>query len=277
MLNVFKMRSTLVRMESEGRRQSGQGQIAFTKGTSAARAGRRHDQHLLPPERVGADGVLGRGEFPARRQSAARRVETAGTRPAAETEQAFADFEQFVQFIKAQAGVRFVTATELMTLYADRALTRASAGPTCSGWHDPCRRRFDFVRNPTVCPVGGGRVRAPHRRGGGLDRPQDARRDGRLMPLDGPRAVRSIHRQGHCDRRASAGPPSVARFATQPLLPTAHRRMPDEIWIGAENIPPVDYLATLGSSGRTVFTSGKPPASVDRKSARITVDRIRRG
>ena len=47
-----------------------------------------------------------------------------GTRPAAETEQAFDDFEQYVRFIKAQPGVRFVTATELMTIYADKAMTR---------------------------------------------------------------------------------------------------------------------------------------------------------
>ena len=47
-----------------------------------------------------------------------------GTRPASETEQAFHDFEQYVQFIKAQPGARFVTATELLEIYADTATAR---------------------------------------------------------------------------------------------------------------------------------------------------------
>ena len=63
------------------------------------------------------DGVnFSRGANPAARASGRQ----PGTRPAAETEQAFADFEQYMRFIKAQPGVRFVTATELMRLYADR-------------------------------------------------------------------------------------------------------------------------------------------------------------
>ena len=48
-----------------------------------------------------------------------------GTRPAAETEQAFQDFEQYVRFMKALPGVRFVTASELMKIYDDKALTRS--------------------------------------------------------------------------------------------------------------------------------------------------------
>ena len=52
-----------------------------------------------------------------------------------------------------------------------------------------------------------------------------------------------------------------------------HSRMPDEIWIGAENLSPVDYLATLGSVVEQLLTTGTMPASVDRKSARTTVDR----
>ena len=45
---------------------------------AAAQQGRRHDQHLLPSQRVGPDRVLGRCELHARRQPAARRVEAAG-------------------------------------------------------------------------------------------------------------------------------------------------------------------------------------------------------
>ena len=43
------------------------------------------------------------------------------TRPAAETETAFSDFEAYIQFIKTQPGVRFVTANEMTHLFEDRA------------------------------------------------------------------------------------------------------------------------------------------------------------
>jgi hypothetical protein len=52
-----------------------------------------------------------------------------------------------------------------------------------------------------------------------------------------------------------------------------HHRMPDEVWIGAENLSPVDYLATLGSVLEQFLAAGKLPASVDRKSARTTFER----
>ena len=52
-----------------------------------------------------------------------------------------------------------------------------------------------------------------------------------------------------------------------------HRRMPDEVWIGAENIPPVDYLATLGYAVEQFLTSGTLPTTVDLKSVRFTADR----
>jgi hypothetical protein len=52
-----------------------------------------------------------------------------------------------------------------------------------------------------------------------------------------------------------------------------HRRMPDEVWIGAENLSPVDYLATLGAVVEQFLTTGTVPASIDRKSARTTFER----
>jgi hypothetical protein len=49
--------------------------------------------------------------------------------------------------------------------------------------------------------------------------------------------------------------------------------MPDEVWVGAENISPVDYLATLGSAVEHFLTTGNLPATVELKSARFTADR----
>ena len=49
--------------------------------------------------------------------------------------------------------------------------------------------------------------------------------------------------------------------------------MPDEVWIGAESLSPVDYLATLGAVVEQFLVTGALPVTVDRKSARTTFER----
>ena len=94
-----------------------------------------------------------------------------GTKPAAATEQAFADFEQYVQFIKAQPGVRFVTATELMTIYADRAMTRSFGRDELLRLARSAQREISFQKMDDG-PLRSRCVRAAHGGGGGLHRPQ---------------------------------------------------------------------------------------------------------
>ena len=126
MLNVFKMRSTLARMALDGDATSPRARRAFTKVADAlrARGGGTISIYYHPSEWVHAefwDAVnFSRGANPPR--AAWKRPRT---RPAAETEKAFADFEQYIRFIQQQPGVTFVTATDLMRLYADRAMTRS--------------------------------------------------------------------------------------------------------------------------------------------------------
>ena len=110
----LSMRSTLVRMALDRRLEPGRGPGRVRQGARRVdRARRRDHQHLLPPERMGAGGVLGRGQLPRGANPPPGEWKPPRMRPAAETEKAFADFEQFIRFIKAREGVRFVTATEL--------------------------------------------------------------------------------------------------------------------------------------------------------------------
>jgi hypothetical protein len=51
-----------------------------------------------------------------------------------------------------------------------------------------------------------------------------------------------------------------------------HRRMPDEVWIGAESLSPADYLATLGGALERVITSGDVPTAVERRVGHYTAD-----
>ncbi len=125
MLNVFKMRSNLARMDLSGGASLANGKAAFTKisGQLRSKGGGTISIYYHPNEWIQTefwDGVnFRRGANPPRAE-----WKLPGTRPAAETEKAFEDFEQYVRFMKAQPGVKFVTATELKALYADTAMTR---------------------------------------------------------------------------------------------------------------------------------------------------------
>src|SRR4051794_12560219 len=126
MLNVFKMRSNLARMNLSGGGSLVEGKARFTKAYDGLRAKRGGTISIYyhPNEWVHTefwDGVnFSRGANPPRDEWKLPR-----TRPAAETEQAFKDFEQYVRFMKGLAGVRFVTATELLKIYDDQAATRS--------------------------------------------------------------------------------------------------------------------------------------------------------
>ena len=52
-----------------------------------------------------------------------------------------------------------------------------------------------------------------------------------------------------------------------------NRRIPDEIWIGTENLSPADFLATLAPVVERVIATGRPPAEVSRRDGRFTADR----
>jgi hypothetical protein len=52
------------------------------------------------------------------------------------------------------------------------------------------------------------------------------------------------------------------------------RRVPDEIWIGAESLSPADFLATVAAVADAVGAGAKPPTSVERREGRFTADRL---
>ncbi len=272
MLNVFKMHSMLVRMPLEGGKSLDEGKAAFTKAADAlrARGGGTISIYYHPNEWVQTefwDAVnFSRGANPPRAEWKAP-----GTRPAAETERAFADFEQFVTFMQSQDGVRFVTATDLAGLYADAARARSF---TPSDLDDLARgvgkeisfRRFDAY------------ALSPADQFGLLTVAAAAILDGkpltsvRLAELDGPArpyaaASGSRRSTSYRDAAFAAAVHDVAFYLAR------ERRIPDEIWIGAESIPPADYLATLAAVFDELVASRHLPASIARVEGRFTAER----
>jgi peptidoglycan/xylan/chitin deacetylase (PgdA/CDA1 family) len=272
MLNVFRMRSTLARMALDGT-DLAQSTARFTKIADAlrARGGGTISIYYHPSEWVHAefwDAVnFSRGANPSR--AAWKRPKT---RPAAETEAAFADFEQYIRFIQKQPGVTFVTATDLMRLYADRATTRMFSGEDLRAIAAATQPEITFQRREgetlSAADVFGLLTSAM----AGFVRSSAVPEATHLPPLAGPTRpfVPPV-----------GGSPSpvfpweaFSRAITDAAdFCHAHQRMPDTIWVGTDSLSPADFLATLGPVVERVIATGQPPAEVTRQAGRFTADR----
>ncbi len=272
MLNVFKMRSNLVRMDLKGGASLEDGTTAFTKASERLRrrGGGTISIYYHPNEWVHAefwDAVnFSHGANPPRDAWKQPRL-----RPAAETEQAFADFDRWIRFMKAQPGVRFVTATDLISIYADRARER-DFGPaevmaiarsmqneitfqTYGDYAVSAADAFGLLTNAMTRFIDTGQWPAA----------------GRIVALDGPARTYVTSVGPHSSTFAW---PAFARAVqdTANACETLHR-IPDEIWIGAESLSPADYLATLAQAVQDAASSGRVPAEVVRRTGRFTADR----
>ncbi len=183
------------------------------------------------------------------------------TKSQAEVEKGFADFEKYISFIKSQDGVGFVTASELMQLYADAAgghrftlaeIQELAAGVRSAvsfqrmgGFTVSASEIFDLVNGAVMDYVTTGAL------------PSYAT----IHPLDGPARTYVRSRGG---APPAAIPVSAFAGTVRDVAGYCRERarVPDEIWIGAQSIPPETYLATAASFLDELSRNGKPPAEV---------------
>jgi hypothetical protein len=273
MLNVFKMRSNLARMELSGGASLAEGKARFTTSYAALRAhgGGTISIYYHPSEWVHAefwDAVnFSRGANPPRDGWKRPR-----TRPAAETERAFQDFEQYVRFMKDQPGVRFVTATDLMRIYADAAATRAFRRDDLLLFARSAQREISFQRFDgyavSAADVFSLLTSAMTMFGERNALPSEVK----IRPLYGPSRAYT----------AATGGTSSSSYRWSAFLQAVRDvdafcrsagRIPDEVWLGSESLSPADYLATLASAAHDIIATGKAPSEVAHKSGRFTADR----
>jgi hypothetical protein len=272
MLNVFRMRSNVARMELSGGTSLADGKATFTKAYERLRGqgGGTISIYYHPNEWVQTefwDAVnFSRGANPER---AAWKLP--GTRPAAETEQAFADFEQYVRFIKERPGVQFVTAPELMTIYADRAKTRSFSAEELLGFARAVQKDITFQKLDgyalSAADIFGLLTQAT---ASFIDRSEWPAATS-VAALDGPTRT-------HVPPPGARAPGFAWPAFAQAVRDTSDycrttRRIPDEIWVGAESLSPADYLATLARTFEDILASGRAPAEVPRRAGAYTADR----
>jgi hypothetical protein len=273
LLNVFKMRSNLARMNLSGGASLAEGKARFTKAYDGLRAsgGGTISIYYHPNEWVHTefwDAVnFSRGANPPRDE-----WKVPGTRPAAETEQAFADFEQYVRFMKGLAGVRFVTATELLKIYDDQAATRSFGRDDLLKFARLVESEITFQRfegySLSPADVFGLLTRAMAE----FSQSREVPSESRVTQLYGPAR---IYIPANGGTQSSAFEWRAFAEAVRGTLDfcKATGRLPDEIWIGSESLSPADYLATLAPVVEAVITTGRAPATVARRAGRFTADR----
>ena len=173
--------------------------------------------------------------------------------------------------MQAQPGVRFVTATDLKRIYADRAAGRefnqdelrriaagVLAGITFQASGDYALSAADQFALLSSAAAGFAARGLPL--------------TARLTNLDGPARVYAAAIGG--ERTSSFAWEAFARsvFDASNFCRETHR-VPDEIWVGTDSISPADYLAMLATVVEEVSKSGRPPTQVPRVAGRFTADR----
>jgi peptidoglycan/xylan/chitin deacetylase (PgdA/CDA1 family) len=273
MLNVFKMRSNLARMTLSGGSSLADGKARFTKAYEALRAtgGGTISIYYHPNEWVHTefwDGVnFSRGANPPREE-----WKLPGMRPAAETEQAFTDFEQYVRFMKGLPDVRFATATDLMKIYTDQAMTRDFTRDDLVKLARAAEAEISFQRLDRYAVSAADVFALLTSATAEFSRAQQLPARSRIKPLYGPSRTYLPPTGG---TQSSSFQWRAFADATRDAWEfcRASGRMPDEIWIGSESLSPADYLATLAHVFGEVVATGRPPDRVARRPGRFTADR----
>jgi hypothetical protein len=272
MLNVFKMRSTVARMELRGGESLAQGKAKFQAAYDKLRAagGGTISIYYHPCEWVHTefwDGVnFRRGANPPRNE-----WKLPGTRPAAETEKAFSDFEEYVKFIKAQNSVRFVTANDLMKLYADRALGRSFSRAEILALAQAAQKEITFQRLNGFTLSASDLFALLNEAMVAYVEKNAAPEAVKLAPLYGP--ARAFDPSAGRTKPSSLTWPAFATAVRDVAdFTRTHQRMPDAVWFGVDSLSPKDYLATLAAVMEQVIKTGKPPDQVTVREGRFTAD-----
>ena len=257
-LNVFRMRSNLARMELH---EPGAVEPAKKKVSDIADRMRREGGGLIsifyhPCEWVHRefwDGVnFARGANPPREQWKPPRQ-----RPAEETAAAFKRFADYVDFIRALPGVRWVTATDLPIIYPDLIRSEGASEADLDELAQRINQRsadgVDYQRiGPRIYSVAdqfelltlalnevlaGSAVTFPLKAGG-------------LFGPDGPPPTSSLTNLSGLEFRA-------ATRAVQEFI-RVERQVPARVFVGAEAVPPADFLAAMAAAWSFHRQSGQP-------------------
>jgi hypothetical protein len=273
MLNVFNMGSNQIRMELSGGDSLAKGKAEFQAAYNRLRTqgGGLLSIYYHPCEWVHQefwDGVnFSRGANPPRSEWKAP-----GVRPTAETEKAFSDFEEYIKFIKSQPGARFVTAAEMMKLYADPATERGFKREEIVALAKAMRQEITFQKYDSFSLSAANAFALLSESLDAYLEKNETPAAVKLIPLDGP-ARSYVPPAGRARPDSFPWQAFVQGVRNTAAFYRAHNRMPSEIWFGVETLSPQDYLATLATVIEELAASGKKPDRVKVVAGAFTTDK----
>jgi hypothetical protein len=190
-------------------------------------------------------------------------------RPAAETEKSFSDFEEYVKFIKSLPAARFVTADDMMKIYADRSTTRSFNRNEIVSLAKAMQKEITFQKFDSFSlSAADAFVLLNESINGWLDKHEPPAAV-KLTAVDGP-ARRFAQPAG---RDGFAWPAFAEAVRNTAAFYQTHRRIPDAIWFGVERLSPQDYLATLAAVIEEAAATGKKPAQIKVRAGNFTSDK----
>ncbi len=271
MLNIFKMRSNVVRMELFGENNLANGKAKFLAAYEKlkAKGGGTISIYYHPCEWVHQefwDGVnFSRGANPEKKDWKLPKM-----RSTEETEKAFQDFEEYVKFIKVQKGLRYVTANELKRIYEDKIEAKAFSSANIEVVAMRVLEEISFQKIDRVI----------------------------LSPADSfslLQGVMKAYLAEFYDPRGNVttllGPKEKPKNLNPPLLNKAsirlfkiavrevsehlakHQTIPNYVEIGSFSIAPEDYLATISGLILQVNKVQKLPENIIIRKGNFTADK----
>jgi hypothetical protein len=273
MLNVFKMRSAVARMELGGESNLEQGKARFQKTSDSLRAqgGGTVSIYYHPCEFIHTefwDGVnFSRGNNPTRQEWKLPRM-----KPASEIEKAFNDFEQYIKFIKSQPGVRFVTASELVQLYPDQALTHDFKRSEILSVARSIQKEISFQKFDGLTLSGADIFSLLTEATSHFIERNEMPVSLKHQALYGPTKI-FVPASGRDRPQTFSWQAFAESVRNTSAFCRDRKRMPDEIWIGVDNISPQDYLVTLATVVEGLITSGKSPQQVSVREGKLATEK----
>ena len=269
-LNVFNLGSAVTRMELNGPDNLPRAREQFQKVCDMLRAkgGGTISIYYHPCEFVHAqfwDGVnFSHGSNPPRSE-----WKLPPTKPQAQIEKGFSDFEQYIRFVRDQKGVRFVTATELKKLYVDEAAEHRFTKADLVALGHGVRSGITFQRTGDTTVSAADLLSLLNQQAAAFVKGGALLETVTIEPLDGPGRTFSAVGRG--------APPATVPWSAfkETVVDVAgycrnRSEVPSEVWIGAYSIPPETYLATLAGVFVEIAQKGRAPAEVNIISGSLT-------
>jgi len=190
-------------------------------------------------------------------------------KPAEQTEAEFQNFARYLEFVRTRANVRLVTASDIVSLYPDRAYAQPFGPGDLAAMARAVEQEVSFAR------VGERTLSAAEITSLLARAVEEFARGGRLPEALKPRFCYgpSSASSATVESGAFAWPRFVEACRDYTRATARLDRMPAVVWIAGRAVDPVDFAATLGAVVAPLAAAGQAPETVELRQGNWSVAR----